>query len=307
MGRVTVIVVTYNSADTIERCLASLPEDAEVIVVDNASHDGTADFVERRFPSATVIRNERNLGFGVANNIGLNLAHGEFALLLNPDAYASEAESVDKLADFLSDTPGAVACGGRLELPKGKPHESACRRLSLWAVFSEQTYLEKLLAFYWVSLRHLERSSEPLQVAQVMGACLMMKRVAGAFLRFDERFFLYCEDTELCRRLEEHGSIWYVPKARFKHWLGSSSTSDRWRAVALYNRGKELYFAIHGGAFASAAAFLMDRMGALLRLVLWGVASALTLFCISGFRRRASTFLRVLFAPLNPYNTASRV
>jgi hypothetical protein len=77
--------------------------------------------------------------------------------------------------------------------------------------------------------------------------------------------------------------------------------------VAFYNRGKELYFAIHGGPFAAAAAFLLDRMGALLRLVLWGVASTVTLFCVSGFRRRAGTFLKVLFAPLNPYNTASRV
>jgi GT2 family glycosyltransferase len=307
LGRVTVIVVTYNSADTIERCLASLPEDAEVIVVDNASRDGTADFVERRFPSATVIRNERNLGFGVANNVGLSLAHGEFALLLNPDACAGESESVAKLGDFLSDAPDAVACGGRLELPNGNPHESACRRLSLWAVFCEQTYLEKPFPFYWVSLRHLRKSSEPVQVAQVMGACLMMRRIAGVFVRFDERFFLYCEDTDLCRRLEEHGSIWYVPEARFVHELGSSSTSDRWRAVAFYNRGKELYFAIHGGPFAAAAAFLLDRMGALLRLVLWGVASTVTLFCVSGFRRRAGTFLKVLFAPLNPYNTASRV
>ena len=189
LGRITVIVVTYNSADTIERCITSLPADAEVFVVDNASGDGTADFVERRFPNATVVRNESNLGFGVANNLGLTLARGDFALLLKPDAWAKCADSIATLADFLTDTPGAVACGGRLELPTGQPHESACRRLSLWAVFCEQTYLEKLFPFYWVSLRHLRKSAAPVRVDQVMGACLMMRRIDGAFIRFDERFF----------------------------------------------------------------------------------------------------------------------
>ncbi|MGI8923069.1 MAG: glycosyltransferase family 2 protein [Fimbriimonadales bacterium] len=310
MPTITVIVVTYNSAETIVRCIASLSEDFETIVVDNASTDGTPDLLRESFPHVRVVRNKKNLGFGAAGNLGLWMATAEFALLLNPDAWAEEPGSIQELAGFMETERDAVACGGMLRNPDGSPQESACRDLTLWAVFSEQTFLEKLVPTYWVSLRHLRRSSDPLRVSQVMGACLLMRRVDGSFLKFDERFFLYCEDTELCARLQDHGSIWYIPGAIFGHELGSSSLTNRWQSIAYYNRGKELYFAIHHGRAAPATAWLLNRLGAALRLGFWGLASILSLFLVPKLRAKAAIFAKVLFASLDPYsrhNRASRV
>lgn len=85
--------------------------------------------------------------------------------------------------------------------------------------------------------------------------------------RFDERFFLYCEDTELCHRLREKGRIIYDPRAEFTHELGSSSKANRWRSVARYNYGKCLYFKITRGPAAAAACWMLNRIGAFMRVI----------------------------------------
>lgn len=282
VAKVTVAIVSFNTRDLLRRCLASLVDADEVIVVDNASADGSAHMVCSEFPDVRLIENSTNLGFGAANNRALDVAAGELVLLLNSDAMALPG-SICRLAAAFDD-PDVVAVGGRLEGDDGHVQPSAARRLTLWAVLCEQLWLEKLFPHsrwfspYWV------RSEATVEVEQVMGACLMMRRAE----RFDERFFLYCEDTDLCRRLRRHGRILYLPEARFVHTLGASSVKERWRAVARYNRGKELYFRIHHGAAAQAAAWLLNRLGALLRMIAW---------CLAARPSQARLWVRVLFAP----------
>lgn len=291
--RLTAIVVSYNTRELLRRCLESLGGVDETIVVDNASVDGSADMVEREFPGVRLVRNNRNVGFGRANNQALDLATGDVVLLLNSDAYATEGALARLKAVF--EDPGVVAAGGLLFTPpdEGAVQESACSCLTLWAVFCEQSGLEKVLprspffSPYWQSRRLAGTGPGPHEVEQVMGACLAFRPVE----RFDERFFLYCEDTELCRRLRAHGKVVYVPEARFGHELGASSTSDRWRSVARYNRGKELYFRLHHGLTAQAACLALDRLGALVRLVAHcGLA-------LVG-RGKPGLWIRVLFAPV---------
>lgn len=262
------VVVSYNTRELLRRCLASLADADEVVVVDNASADGSAEMVEREFPGVRLVRNRENRGFGAANNQGMAAVGADAYLLLNSDAYA-EPGAVQRLRDALS-LPGVAACGGLLFDPgTGVPQESACGPLTLWAVFCEQSLLEKLfprsrwLSPYWQSGRLRRAGPGPHDVEQVMGACLALR----PFERFDERFFLYCEDTELCRRLRRHGRVLYVPEARFGHELGASSSAERWRSVARYNRGKERYFEIHHGRTAALSCLLLDRAGALLRLI----------------------------------------
>lgn len=269
--RVSVIVVSFNTRDLLRECLASIEPVHEVIVVDNASGDGSADMVAKEFPSAIVIRNERNLGFGAANNRGMDAASGELILLLNSDAQAMPG-AIGVLADAMVE--GVAAVGGTLLHSDGRLQESAAGSLTLWAVLCEQLYLERVFRAYW-------RSSilpEGGDVEQVMGACLMMR--PGT--RFDERFFLYCEDTELCRRLRHQGRIWYVPEAHFLHHLGASGSARRWWSVAMYNRGKELYFSIHHGKAHAFACFFLNRLGALLRCAV-----------------KPKTFWKVLTAPIS--------
>jgi N-acetylglucosaminyl-diphospho-decaprenol L-rhamnosyltransferase len=293
---VSVIVVSYNTRELLLRCLRSIPSECEMIVVDNASHDGSAEAVQAEFPDAVLIRNTENRGFGAANNQGLAVSTGELALLLNSDAMAHEG-AIERLTREFSNSD-VIAAGGMLQNPDGSLQESAASELTLYAVLCEQLYLEKLFSIspilspYWQSRRLIAKGLGPHAVAQVMGACLMMRKVE----KFDERFFLYCEDTELCKRLRRHGRILYVPEARFTHELGSSSTSNRWRSIALYNKGKELYFSIHEGPVQALVCRLLNRTGALLRLFVWGVPTIATLGLVRAFRDRAAMFWRVLFA-----------
>jgi GT2 family glycosyltransferase len=295
MATVSVVVVSYNTKELLRSCLGSLDGAYEVIVVDNASSDGSAEMVEAEFPDVRLIRSPVNLGFGAGNNRGMDAAIGDLVLLLNSDARATPG-AIQTLAAAFND-PNVIAAGGRLSNPDGTLQLSTANRLTLWAVFCEQTLMEKVLpnsrffSPYWTTRRLPQDAIS--KVKQVMGACLMLRPIQ----RFDERFFLYCEDTELCRRLERHGDIIYEPRAIFFHELGGSSGQTRWMSVARYNRGKELYFALHHGNIAAAGCFKLDRLGALFRLLIWSLATVLTLGGIARFRRQAVLFARVLIAP----------
>ncbi len=289
---VSVVVVSYNTRDRLRRCLASIPRTCEVIVVDNASTDGSAQMVHVEFPFVSLVANSQNLGFGAANNVGSSRTSRKNVLFLNSDAYA-EPGAIAELALAL-DRPEVVAAAGKLLNPDGTLQQSTANRLTLWTVFCEQTLLERLLPSsklfspYWSSSRIPDGG----EVDQAMGACLMVR---SGLERFDERFFLYVEDTELCARLRKHGTILYVPTAVFVHELGSSS-QRRWEAVARYNRGKELYFSIHHGRAAMWACWLLDRLGALARSLFWLVATLATLGLEGRARMRLAIFVRVLTA-----------
>ncbi|HVL38762.1 MAG TPA: glycosyltransferase family 2 protein [Fimbriimonadaceae bacterium] len=326
---VSVVVVSYNTLPQLRRCLAAIEPEHEIIVIDNASTDGSPDMVAGDFPHARLVRNERNEGFGKANNQGIDLATRELVLFLNSDCYASPG-AISALARIFFDQrqwphvgqdgdgmPHVVAAGGRLLNLDGTLQESVAGPLDLRSVFFEQTMLERLLApkgrGYWRTqplLRIWEFQQEQenasrqagllaeeahsfnqaFPATQVMGACLMIRPLE----RFDERFFLYCEDTDLCKRLRRHGMIVYVPAAVFTHELGSSSAPERWRSVALYNRGKELYFSIHHGPLHAGVCWLLDRLGALLRLIVWSLPALVS----RRARSKVALFARVLFAPL---------
>ena len=291
-SQVSVIVVSYNTKDILRRCLSCIEPDHEVIVVDNASSDGSADMVAEEFPTAILIRNAENRGFGAANNQGLDAMSRNFALFLNSDCYA-EPGAILNLSMAFRDKE-VFAAGGRLLNPDGSFQPSVAGHLTLWMVFLEQSFLEKVLRPFGLGYWFVEPFTETRIVPQVMGACLMCRPVE----RFDERFFLYCEDTELCLRLEKHGKILHVPSARYIHELGSSSQgSARWRSVARYNRGKELYFAIHGGSFHSNVCWMFNRSGALLRLGFWLVATLLTFGSVGRCRDQVALFWRVLTSP----------
>jgi GT2 family glycosyltransferase len=300
--KISVVVVAYKSRETIGKCLSSLPLVAEVIVVENPAHEHNID--PSSLPGTVqLITMPSNEGFGRASNVGMAAATGHYVLILNPDAWADDPSDVLELAEFLDNNPGAIAVGGRLMLTDGTVQLSCARELTLARVFLEQSMLERLVHGYWIDTSH---ASAPIKVPQVTGACFAFRRVEGKFLPFDDRFFLYCEDTELMKRLAKHGDIYHLPTAVFHHLLGASSKSSRWFAVACYNRGKELYFEIHHGNLSSFLCFLSNRSGVLLRLLVWSLATVLTLGTFRRFRESAATFLKVLLASTDPYRGSDR-
>jgi hypothetical protein len=282
--QVSVVIVSYNTRELLRRCLNSLTDSAigEIIVVDNSSKDGSTEMVASDFPGVVLIQSGLNLGYGAANNRGSALAKHELVLFLNPDCAVNEG-AIAKMAREFSQ-PQVVAVGGQL-YNEGGNQPCACCELTLWTVFCEQTMLEKIPGFHPYWLPNLPQGGSR-EVEQVMGASLMVRGKP----EFDERFFLYCEDTELCKRLRSRGRIVQVD-ARILHALGASSEGEnRWWSIAMYNRGKELYFFIHHGKLSSIICLLMNRFGALIRMV----AHALALRKI-----KVKMFWRVLTAPIS--------
>ena len=297
---VSVIIVSFNTREKLRRCLSCIEPEFEVIVVDNASADGSVEMVSTDFPRVKLIANSANLGFGAANNIGCKSATSDLVLFLNSDAYA-DSGAIAKLASVFRDSE-IVAAGGKLLNIDRSLQQSTANALTLWRVFCEQTYLEKIFRqspmfdSYWTTLS-LAQNSQAKETPQVMGACLMVRAQNGEPLEtFDVRYFLYCEDTDLCRRLGRRGKILYVPEAEFVHELGSSSAKDPALGVIRYNRGKELYFRIHHGSTASVFCLLFDRLGALLRMLAWTAKYAITGFRSQNSRSQAGALWRVFTA-----------
>ncbi len=287
----SIVIVSFNTKEKLRKCLSCLDVARhQVIVVDNDSDDGSQDQVKTEFPRVHLIENGENIGFGRANNVGIDHSTGELILFLNSDAYVMPG-AIDKLIEVFGD-PKVVAAGPKLLNMDGSLQESVAGRLTLTNVLLEQTYLDtiarKVNKGYW---RTTHVQNQPItEVDQVMGACMVMR--SSLKLQFDERFFLYCEDTELCRRIAEKGKIVYVRDAEVTHELGSSSVDSRWKSVARYNLGKELYFNIHHGSLAAAICWLLDRLGAFLRLLAGLVLAPVKL---SG-REKVKIFSRVLLA-----------
>jgi len=305
---VCVIIVSYNTIDALRRCLGCIEPHHQTIVVDNASFDGSAEMVVAEFPSVELIRSRKNLGFGPANNVGHALATKDLVLYLNSDAYAFPG-AIDLLIEAFHD-PQVVAAGGKLLNLDQTNQLSTAEELTLWRVFCEQTFLDKIIqkmgVGYWNTpqlLSMFESNHLPVRTPQVTGACLMVKRSVTEL--FDPTYFLYCEDTDLCKRLSRHGTIVYLPTAQFTHELGTSSNTNRWLSVARYNLGKEIYFGIHQSRRNRSICWAFNRLGALIRLTGWLIATVLTLGAVPKFRNQVGLFGRVLTAKsesLDPRN-----
>jgi N-acetylglucosaminyl-diphospho-decaprenol L-rhamnosyltransferase len=270
---VSVITVTYRSVAFVEAALRSARAAAEaagltleLIVVDNASDDGSAALVAERFPSATLIRNPTNVGFGTANNQAFALASGEAWLLLNPDAQLAPA-ALGLLVDALRTRPAAGAVAPSIGGPRGGA-ESAGMRPSIRSMLGHFLFLNRLLpgdlGGSWRGFQLRRRTGlRPRRVEWASAACLLLRPAAVRPLGgFDETIFLYAEDIELCERLVDAGwQIWLEPAATATHEIAGSQATVSTRWVD----GLHTHEARHAGRFALLAFDLTIALGLLIR------------------------------------------
>lgn len=226
----SICVVSWNVKEHLERCLRSVvessgPED-ETIVVDNASRDGSADMVSSLFPSVRLIRSGRNIGFAAGANLALTAARGRYLLLLNPDTIVQPG-AFREMVSFLDRCLRAGAAGCRLLEPDGRIQPSV-RSFPTYATALERfTILGRLHLLPGVRRRYFRAGFDygtAGEVDQVMGAALFLRRTAlDEVGPLDERFYLYFEEVDLCRRLRSAGwSICYNPAASIVHLGGAS-------------------------------------------------------------------------------------
>lgn len=230
--KVSVIIVSYNTRKILGKCLQELlansgEERMEIFVVDNASADGSAEMVQRDFPEVELITNHENKGFAAANNQAWEKSTGEFILLLNPDAYIKQ-DAVVSVRRFLEAHPQCGLCGGRLINLDGDLDPSARRFPNSWY---------KLLTVTGISARFPESNlfnrynfggfdhNHPVEVDWVPGTFTMYRReLLEQTGLFDERFYIYYEETDLCLTAKRNGwQVWFTPDAEVVHIGGACS------------------------------------------------------------------------------------
>jgi N-acetylglucosaminyl-diphospho-decaprenol L-rhamnosyltransferase len=268
---VSVIVVTWNASNHVARCLEAVAGGpGEVIVVDNASTDGTPEFVAEQFPSVRLLRLPDNRGFGAGNNEGMRAAAGRYFLLLNSDAWPV-ADAIERLVDFADTQPQAAVVGPRLLNPDGTLQRSVRGFPTLWRLATEYLFLRKLApgsrvfnSFYGARFDHLSIC----EADWLYGACLLVRSEAAAAVGlFDEEFFLFSEETDWCYRFHQAGwKVLLYPGAETVHMGGASHGDSMFRENL---RGHLRFFSKHHGRRAAAQARLVLLTGTLLRAVVY--------------------------------------
>jgi N-acetylglucosaminyl-diphospho-decaprenol L-rhamnosyltransferase len=224
-----IIVVTFNAREDVTACLASVhahPPDRpwELVVVDNASADGTPEAVATRWPATRVIRLGTNIGFAAANNVGIAATTTAFVLLLNSDTIVGPGQ-IEALCGVMDAQPALGAAGPRLEDRDGRFELSWGRMMSPWAELRQKT-LGWALRWSppWIERRLVRHLGRARLVDWVSGACLLVRRDAVACAgMLDPRFFMYTEDVDFCAALRARGyGIRYSPEAMIVHLRGRS-------------------------------------------------------------------------------------
>lgn len=245
---ISIILVNYNGSDIITDCLNSLEkvinkDNCEIIIVDNNSQDESVDIIENQFSDIKLIKLPKNVGFGAGNNAGTKIATGEFLFLLNTDTILIE-NTPQILSDYLHQNQdvGVVSC--RITFEDGS-YQLSCGKLPniiIEFIDKFRYTLDRKWHSIFSSLYDRQYSSVK-KVGWVTGACLMIRRdIFEKLGGFDESFFMYFEDKDLCKRVHDAGfKVIYYPKTSLIHLLGGSSQSVK-KSVNTYYRDSQLYY-----------------------------------------------------------------
>lgn len=259
--KLSIIIVSWNVKKVLIDCLGSIKENPasepfEVVLVDNASSDGTVESVRDKSPDVVVIANSQNLGFAAANNQGIEVSQGEYILFLNPDTII-HPNSLDILVRIMDDNEDVGACGPKLLNEDGTTQRSVRHFPSFRGALYRHTAFRFLGIFKGKYKKWLMKDfnySEQVDVDQVMGAAMMTRKlVLQQVGSMDESFFVYYEEVDLCYRIKQAGwRIVYIPEAVVTH-LGGRSAGQipvGKRIIAMTSLLK--FFRKHRGGFASA-------------------------------------------------------
>jgi N-acetylglucosaminyl-diphospho-decaprenol L-rhamnosyltransferase len=259
---ISIIIVSWNVRDLLRQCLLSVNSQSltvhrslvtEILVVDNASHDGTVEMLRAEFPNVRVIANNKNLGFTRANNQALAVAQGRYLFLLNPDTELRPL-ALQTMVDYMAEHSDVGMLGPRLFYGDGTSQSSRRRFPSLMTAFLESTILQqwfprnRVLTHFYM----LDTSDDNTQeVDWINGSAMFTRREVYEKLGgFDEGFFMYSEELDWCRRIKEAGwKIVYLPTAQITHYEGKSSEQAAARRDIYFNSSKIRYFRKYRGAF----------------------------------------------------------
>jgi N-acetylglucosaminyl-diphospho-decaprenol L-rhamnosyltransferase len=259
MPRLSIIIVTYNSAAHIGACLQSIIErppavDYEIIVVDNASNDGTAATVRARWTAVRVLDAGDNLGFAAATNLGIRQSSAPLVLLLNPDTVV-RGGSIDALVAVIDRRSDIGIAGAKLVDASGRAELSWGKMLSPWAEVRQQ-----VVSRWAESLTRRER-----EVDWVSAACMLIRRdAAEAAGLMDERYFMYAEDVDFCAAVRAHGwKVLFTPSAQVTHVRGQSRATVSTATERAYRQSQIAFYEKHHPRWAGWLRWYLKAKGSL--------------------------------------------
>ncbi len=241
MPDLSVILVSFNDRKHLEKCLQSLKGfplevDLEIVTVDNNSSDGSPDLIKNKFPEVKLLCASENLGFAKACNLGILASSGEFVLFLNSDTIA-EVQALSVLLDEMKRNPSIGAVGPALLSEQGTYQVSFGKRVDFFSEFIQKGFFNLYYA------KKLKSDKKVREVGWLSAACLLVRRKAleeaGCF---DENYFLYFEDIDLCYKIRQEGwTLRFCPQVQISH-IGGTSTSAVKNSSRYHYRKSQIYF-----------------------------------------------------------------
>lgn len=273
MPQVGIVIVSYNTCELLRQALLSTTKTtkpAMVVVVDNASHDGSASMVRCEFSAVTLLVNPANRGFAAATNQGIAIAQEmgvPYILLLNPDARLLPG-ALEAMVSFMEAHPRVGCVGARLQYPDGRFQEGAWRfptlMMTILDLFPPRGPLLGRLASSPLNGRYpAERGAEPFPIDHPLGAAMLLRRSTLDMVGLlDEDYWMFVEEVDWCRRAKAAGwAIWQVPEAQVVHVGGASTRQFRGRSLVALHRSRLRYFAKFESARYVALQRLAIRLG----------------------------------------------
>lgn len=278
---VSIIIVNYNAIKILDDCLESLFKFSknfsfEVIVVDNNSNDGDISAVTRKYPNVQLIINDTNVGFSAANNIGIDKAKGKYFLFLNNDTVFTE-NTIYRVLEFAQSRSEKIFVGCRLLNSDGSTQDSVVEFPSLWNAVTENLFLYKLFPRSKIFNKYYQNlldGNSHLEVDVIRGAFMFcdagsVKELNG----FDERFFFYSEETDLCYRFKKSGGrIYFMRSTKIIHLEGATADRHLWFKFKNQTTGKIQFYQKHFSGFYFASLIIVHFIGLFLRGVLFSLA-----------------------------------
>ena len=294
---ISIIIVNWNTKDLLRDCLDSIyktidPLTYEIIVVDNASSDGSMAMLAAEYPQVKIIANKENRGFGAANNQGFAVMQGQYALLINTDAVLT-AGAVQKLWDFAEANPRAAIVCGQLLNADGSKQNSIASFPTLLTLAANTSLLEYLFPGSYPSKRY--EHAGPLEVDSAIGACMMIRKKAlDEVSFFDDRYFFFFEETDMAYAMKRAGwRIYQVPDALIYHLQGQSIGHNARSRIEFYRSRYQFLRKWHSPAY-----FYLAKIIIFLRLLVNEVSSfmfaALTLGLNKKLRRKFITYSELM-------------
>ncbi|OGP66776.1 MAG: hypothetical protein A2031_01655 [Deltaproteobacteria bacterium RBG_19FT_COMBO_43_11] len=295
---ISVIIVNWNTKELIQNCLDSVYRTMgnlafEIIVVDNASSDGSLLLLDKKYPQVIKISNQENRGFGAANNQAFAIMKGKYALLLNTDAMLTP-DAVNKLWFLAEARPRAAIICGQLLNAGGKKQNSVAAFPTLLTLAVNTSLLEYLFPKHYPSKRY--KHIEPIEVDSAIGACMLIRKKALDEVGFfDERYFFFFEETDLAYAIKCAGwGIYQVPDAFIHHLQGQSIGHNIQSRIEFFRSRYQFLRKWHSPVY-----YYLARGIIILRLIIdWllsFIVMAATLGLVKKLRQKLTVYSRLIF------------